>query len=116
MIGSGQNAKTYKDQSDFFYDDPLTYLVDRFPSSVNESFPPSPLPLHPPSKNAPLDLGWSHEWPSHLVLFDALLTHPGIRDLLPHRGYQEVWRQWNSHVQDDARRAGDVIVLQYYGH
>jgi hypothetical protein len=50
-----------------------------------------------------------------LVLFDNLLkVASGEMGLfLEGKGYVEVWREWNSHWTDDARRTGDVIVLAH---
>jgi phosphatidylinositol glycan class B len=107
----GQNASTYQDQSAVFYADPLQYLESRFPAKVDVSFPPSPA-LLPSSVEAPI---FSHEWPSHLAVFEHLLRQADgkVGALLGSKGYEEVWREWNSHWHDDARRTGDVIVLAH---
>ncbi|KAK4049576.1 glycosylphosphatidylinositol anchor biosynthesis [Microbotryomycetes sp. JL201] len=130
----GQNATTYKDQSDVFYDSPSTYLVERFPQDVNPGFPPSPAIL--PGELIQLyERGqvpdWKHEWPSHIVLFQALVDEPvelgllsrvwvdheaqnkTLGNLLASKGYVEVKRSWNSLWHEDDRRRGDVIVLQW---
>lgn len=107
----GQNVSNYRDQSDFFYDDPLSYLHTRFPPSVDPSFPPSPSPAsYLLVKN--YDLGWKHTWPSHIVLFEALL--PQVKEVLEDRGYRQEKRIWNSHWHEDERRRGDVIILRWY--
>lgn len=114
---SGQDASTYRDQSDFFYASPTDYLLARFPPSVNLSFPSSPfVPPHSSSTTSSSnDLGWTHEWPSHLVVFDALLKQDGgtVERLLKERGYREERRLWNSHWHEDERRRGDVVVLRW---
>lgn len=111
-LHSGQDPSTYLDQSDFFYDSPSKYLLNRFPSSVDPSFPPSPFPS---ARYLPhtSDLGWRHEWPSHLVLFDALV--PELQGLLEAQGYREQTRLWNSHWHEDDRRRGDVVVWRWHG-
>lgn len=52
-----------------------------------------------------------HPWPAMLVMFDPLLAHPGVPDLLQAKGYVECQRFFNSHVHWDGRRKGDVVVL-----
>ena len=110
-MSRGQNQTTYQDQSDFFYANPLEYLQQRFPEQVDASFPPSDgalLPIKPLLD----DRQWSHQWPSHLVLFEALLK-PDVASLLRDLGYEEEKRIKNGHWQDDARRKGDIIVLRW---
>ncbi|KAL8283183.1 hypothetical protein RQP46_005961 [Phenoliferia psychrophenolica] len=116
----GQNASTYRDQSDYFYDDPTHYLATRFPSSVDISFPSSPFVLPPSphdSKPDATDLGWRHEWPSHIVAFDALLVSDqgAVAGLLEAKGYREWERLWNSHWHEDDRRRGDIVILRWTG-
>ncbi|KAM0750250.1 hypothetical protein T439DRAFT_302200 [Meredithblackwellia eburnea MCA 4105] len=114
----GQNPKTYKDQSDFFYDSPSQYLNTRFPSSVDLSFPASPLNrnLRLQSSN---DLGWTHSWPSHIVLYSTLLRvekeEEGLKveEILRSQGYG-LWRKvWNSHWHEDGRRRGDLLIWRH---
>jgi phosphatidylinositol glycan class B len=45
-------------------------------------------------------------WPSHLVLFGALLREPVVKDILRSKGYTEVWRGGNGIEEDPRRRAG----------
>jgi len=57
-------------------------------------------------------------WPSHLVLFGALLEGKEgteVEALLRGKGYEEVWSGWNGFdlLQDDERRRGGVKV---WGH
>ncbi|KAM0786678.1 hypothetical protein ACM66B_002125 [Microbotryomycetes sp. NB124-2] len=127
----GQNATTYRDQSDVFYESPATYLFERFPREVDPEFPPSPVIL--PDELARLQRDgktpdWRHEWPSHIVVFEALLqtsvekqlVSPAnsnatltIRDVLAQNGYVEIKRLWNSVWHEDERRRGDVVVLRW---
>lgn len=116
-LHSGQDPSTYLDQSDFFYASPATYLTTRFPALVNTSFPPSPFPSHAHPQPPSSDLAWRHEWPSHLVVFQALLDDAKgeVGELLRSKGYEEERRLWNSHWHEDERRRGDVVVLRWQG-
>lgn len=120
---SGQSLSEYQDQSDFFYQDPLQYLNSRFPKSVDPSFPPSP-PITTRTQSllksasilrSKFDLGWSHTWPSHLVLFDNLLerNEKEIGRFLEDKGYVVKEKFWNSFKHEDWRRDGDVVVLEW---
>jgi len=109
-----QNPTTYRDQSDFFYASPIRYLNDRLPRQVDPNFPPSPLTNRTSARSSDQDdLGWRHEWPSHIVLFEALLRQDEISSLLKERGYIERIRLWNSHWHEDPRRAGDIVLLEW---
>ncbi|WFD36575.1 glycosylphosphatidylinositol anchor biosynthesis [Malassezia cuniculi] len=111
----------YWDQSDFFYHDPITYIYDRFPHQVDPAFPPSPGEVKKaarvPPERAQFDLGWQHEWPSHLVVFDALLHvkahNTSVKDILAEKGYTERLRVWNSIFHPDQRRRGSIVVLRH---
>ncbi|KAJ9476280.1 GPI mannosyltransferase 3 [Pseudozyma hubeiensis] len=121
-MSASQKATEYWDQSDFFYHDPIKYLVDRFPYNVDTDYPPSPEPRLEGEHHA-WDKGWRHSWPSHLVVFESLLREgtrrPGhtrtLKNLLSLKGYREVARYWNTPKHEDARREGDVVVLAYKG-
>lgn len=105
----------YWDQSDFFYHDPLKYMQERFPETVDASFaaaPPAPKRAHGPPERAIYDRGWQHTWPSHLVVFDALLTPP-MQRFLTAKGYREEHRMWNALAHPDSRRRGDIVVLAH---
>ncbi|GAA5973157.1 hypothetical protein JCM11641_006297 [Rhodosporidiobolus odoratus] len=132
----GQSPSTYLDQSDYFYASPSTYLLSRFPSEVDPSFPPSPaLPLVVPNANDPNDLGWSHAWPERFVVFSNLLElecdtslhavrtklvgecgeEGTIGGLFKQRGYRVEKRFWNAIEgwNDDSRRKGEVVILRW---
>ncbi|KAI0265809.1 glycosyltransferase family 22 protein [Gloeopeniophorella convolvens] len=94
---NGEDLSTYQDKSDIFFADPPAFLAARFPAHVDTAFPPS--------NKAPQ----LYTWPSHLVLFGALLREPGIEDALRAKGYAEVWRAGNG-VEEDPRRRGGVRV------
>ncbi|SPO26066.1 related to dolichyl-phosphate-mannose-glycolipid alpha-mannosyltransferase [Ustilago trichophora] len=117
-----QRKVEYWDQSDFFYHDPIKYLVDRFAYNVDTEYPPAP-PAALEYGDNPWDKGWRHSWPSHLVVFESLLKEGSrkaghtrtLKNLLSLKGYREVARYWNSAMHEDKRREGDVVVLAYKG-
>ncbi|GAA6062630.1 hypothetical protein JCM10212_000292 [Sporobolomyces blumeae] len=135
----GQPKGDYLDQTDWLYASPSTYFLDRFPRVVDPAFPPSPRPRRtdpyslPPSTSsdslraelraARFDRGWTHEWPSHLVLFGSILNEPcrareGCRDvgeLLDQLGYRVEEVFWNGigGWHEDPRRKGHVVVLTW---
>ncbi|VDB82731.1 unnamed protein product [Peniophora sp. CBMAI 1063] len=100
-------AKLYRDQTDVFFAEPLQYMDKHFPSTVNSSFPPSPLPTTPPGTTS--SGIWVHEWPTHLVLFGALLHEEGVEYKLRDLGYNQVWHAGNG-IEEDPRRRGGVRV------
>ncbi|PWY99880.1 hypothetical protein BCV70DRAFT_200792 [Testicularia cyperi] len=127
-LQSGPEQKVvgeYMDQSDFFYADPIKYLVERLPYNVDTRYPSSSPheDYMPETAENKWDLGWRHYWPSHVVVFESLLDtntrKPGhtrtLRNLLSLKGYRQVGRFWNSNVHEDPRRSGDVVVLAYKG-
>lgn len=91
------DRKTYRDESDDFYDDPISFLQNRI---GNEERP----------------------WPSHLVLFEALLGQKSssvtqepelsVANVLEDRGYKPKRSFWNSLFHPDHRRRGQVIVME----
>ncbi len=97
----------YWDQSDFFYHDPIRYLVDRFPYNVDTDYPPA----SPAVGGEAWDQGWRHSWPSHLVVFESLLKEGTrkaghtrtLKNLLSLKGYREVKRYWNTLKHEDER-------------
>lgn len=121
-----QNHTEYRDQTDIFFESPISYMKTHFPAHVNPTFPLSPFPFSVPNatfiqalqaietQSGSWDLGWQHEWPRYLVFFGALLEEPGIRSLFGGNGYVEVWRggwQW----QGEGKRTGGVRVWAYEG-
>lgn len=109
-VRRGQDAISYKDQTAVFYDDILTYLQTRFPAAVDPRFPPSPLP----STTSSGSIDWQHTWPSHIVVFEDLLSS-SVAGVLHKQQYHQVHSIWNSHLQDDDRRRGRIIVLEWQG-
>ncbi|KAI0280018.1 glycosyltransferase family 22 protein [Russula aff. rugulosa BPL654] len=90
----GEDHSTYQDETDIFFKDPAAFLFVQFPEYVDPAFPRLVDPPH------------RYMWPSHLVLFGALLREPGFEDVLHSKGYTEVWRGGNGIEEDPRRRAG----------
>ncbi|KAG0280015.1 glycosylphosphatidylinositol anchor biosynthesis [Linnemannia gamsii] len=84
------DPKTYKDESDIFYEDPVAFMHNLFKERS-------------PTTRTPKE--------SHLVFFEDLITTaPDMRVWLDSQGYHECARFFNSHFHDDSRRRGDVLV------
>lgn len=92
---SSSKVEKYMDESDYFYDDPKSYLVKHFP-------PPLIKDLYSTGNQ------YNYFWPSHLVFFEDL--EPFISDYLKDSAYTECARFFNSYFHWDERRRGDVIV------
>ncbi|KAJ8473574.1 hypothetical protein ONZ45_g16249 [Pleurotus djamor] len=99
----GETLTTYRDQTDIFYESPMEYILEYFPSSVDPSFPVS---KHPATLAGSTSVAWSHEWPRHLVFFGQLLGFEGVEELLLGLGYNEVWRRGFDWEGDDKRKGG----------
>ncbi|KZT26559.1 glycosyltransferase family 22 protein [Neolentinus lepideus HHB14362 ss-1] len=108
----GRPMSNYTDQTDFFYLSPLQYLSERFPDTVDRTFPPSPFPSSIPCITRPDDDSWRHEWPIYLVMFGALLEDHSVKALLLDKGYKEVWAR-NKGWEVDSRRTGGVRLWKY---
>ena len=80
----------------------MAFLSTQLPLRVDSTFPPL---IDPP---------YRYTWPSHLVLFGALLHEPGVKDVLHAEGYEEVWRGGNG-IEEDRRRRGGVRVWRWDG-
>lgn len=107
-----QVIQDYKDQTDVFYDSPITYLRTRFPSRVDMAFPPSPYPCsHPGVPQNATTNDWRHEWPQYIVAFGALMQEEGISEMFEDMGYKMVWRR-NRGWEGDERRRGGIMVLK----
>jgi len=71
------------------------------------------------------DRGWTHTWPSHLVLFKNLLDEPcrlledctSVGELLEKKGYRFEKEFWNGigGWHEDERRKGGIVVLRWQG-
>jgi GPI mannosyltransferase 3 len=85
---------------------------------VDPSFPRSPHPCNPPGQSEN-KVEWEHSWPSHFVIFGALIddnTFEGrsVRGVLEDKGYREIWMARNGFEEDDRRRGG-VRLWQWMG-
>jgi len=80
----GQDINTYKDESDLFYENPV-----------------------PSTKQYLQKLK-----PSHIVMFEALYFLPEISLIMEQNRYEKVASFFNSHLIDDSRKAGDVLVFE----
>jgi len=98
----GQDLSAYQDETDIFFADPTAFLSTQFPLHVDPTFP------------SLVDPPYRYMWPSHLVLFGALLREPGVEDVLRAEGYEEVWRGGNG-IEEDRRRRGEVRVWRWDG-
>ncbi|KAH9959528.1 Alg9-like mannosyltransferase family-domain-containing protein [Lactifluus volemus] len=96
----GEDLSTHQDETDAFFKNPAEFLSVRFPDHVDPTFPPS------------IDAPQRYEWPSHVVLFGALLRGPGVEDFLRDKGYTEVWHAGNG-IEEDPRRRGGVRIWQW---
>lgn len=155
---SGGGGDTYRDESDYFYADPLRYLRLYLPAQVDESFASTPAvgewdsQLHggmwdsrlgsSSSSSSSGDVGYEmsagaavaaaaaplHQWPSHLITFEALLTSSvssivdtdtrqdvsvSVETELRLRGYTVEARLWNSLFHDDPRRRGRIVIWRW---
>ncbi|KAL7273517.1 glycosylphosphatidylinositol anchor biosynthesis [Rhizina undulata] len=101
---SDEEKLVYLDEADQFYADPEAFL--------SHSFPPPPTLK---KKEEDVDeIGPTGEtrlyWPDRLIFFEA--SEQTINNYLgPDTAYRECKRFFNSHVHDDSRRKGDVVVL-----
>lgn len=73
--------KTYRDESDQLFDDPIGFMNRNFPTKYN--------------------------WPSHLIIYENFIEmHPILID----NGYNICHRVFNSYFHWDPRRRGDLVV------
>lgn len=90
-----EEIDSYMDESDVFYEDPEKFLQLNFPPVFSKK-------LRQPGRE------YRYEWPTHLVIFEAL--EPVMEEYLKESPYQECERFFNSYFHWDDRREGDVIV------
>ncbi|KAA8897428.1 Alg9-like mannosyltransferase family-domain-containing protein [Sphaerosporella brunnea] len=75
----------YVDEADEFYKDPQSFVGRYFGEQKR------------------------YTWPDRLVVFESLIKNSG--QIWGDDGYRECWRGFNSHLHDDWRRKGDVVVF-----
>ncbi|KAJ7775110.1 glycosyltransferase family 22 protein [Mycena metata] len=114
-----QDLTSYHDQTTVFFASPYAYLKQRFPQSVDATFPLSPFPTSVPgasqSTTEPHQYPWAHTWPQYLVFFGALLWEEGVQNLLEERGYAPAWSAGRAWEGDSDERKGGVQVWKYNG-
>ncbi|KAJ3190186.1 hypothetical protein HDU85_000477 [Gaertneriomyces sp. JEL0708] len=88
---------TYVDEADMFYQDPRGFIRNRFHEGQILDY-----------RTSNTNVSNSIQWPSHVVLFEALL--PEVQDILVEKQYSECARFFNSYFHDDSRRKGDVVI------
>ncbi|CAO1635987.1 unnamed protein product [Parajaminaea phylloscopi] len=121
---SSSELELYQDQSDYFYRDPQRYIAAFFPREVDCGFPPSrgwnasEDPHHyDVGHKQPQSYERPHAWPSHIAMFEALLSDSNHGQSLSRHlqslGYKQVARLWNSLLHDDARRRGAILVWAF---
>lgn len=86
--GTLENIKSYRDELDLFFDDPIGFMRDTFP-----------LPGSVDAKKRP--------WPQRIVVFEP---HREIVSGYLEGHYRECDRLFNSYFHWDARRRGDIFV------
>ncbi|KAI0221216.1 glycosylphosphatidylinositol anchor biosynthesis [Massospora cicadina] len=101
---NGQSLATYKDVSDRFYDHPGAFLATQLAQNYSnwEMY-----------VNANSTVEFKYFWPSHLVLFESLLTAwPEVgHQILEVQRYHLCYSFFNSHFHEDERRRGHVLVF-----
>ncbi|KDN42090.1 glycosyltransferase family 22 protein [Tilletiaria anomala UBC 951] len=124
-------AGVYQDLSDVFYADPVGFLKSYFPRNVDPSFPPMPRKLE---HAVATQVEGLIPWPSHLVMFEALLAQcektgtvenqgwslrggmrhsKTVESLLEDMGYKVAFKRWNSLKHEDSRRNGKIVVWEW---
>ncbi|KAF8629999.1 hypothetical protein AX15_003170 [Amanita polypyramis BW_CC] len=115
----GQDLTYYRDQTDVFYDSPISYLQTYFPPRVDTSFPLSPYPATAPGAQVkPASDGrypWRHEWPTYLIFFGSLLEQESVEIFFIEKGYTEIWRG-GRHWEGDGKRKGGVRIWKWSGN
>lgn len=77
------DKRTYKDEADVFFEDPVTWMKSEF--GLRRRF-----------------------WPMYLVFFEQLTQD--LKSTVSEGSYEEAWRGFNSLWHDDWRRQGDVVI------
>lgn len=86
---SMSERETYMDEADVFYNHPGAWIISHI-GDIQPEFMP---------------------WPQYLVFFEHLeSTLQSVLKYGDRDRYEEVWRGFNTHWHDDARRKGDVFV------
>lgn len=89
--------KGYKDESCYFYDDPLQFLQRRFPEKLTLGGDCQ---------------GFAHCWPEYIVMFETLWDVSEIHSFL-RDSYTVVESVDNTLIHWDDRRQGDILLLEH---
>jgi phosphatidylinositol glycan class B len=99
---------SYVDEADVFYASPITWLKVHM-EDIKMRFSYGENSVNQQSRN--IDgrvVGKGRSWPDHLVTFAGMETT--LKVFLKNAPYQVCKRLFNTHMHDDRRRTGDVVV------
>ena len=99
-LDSAQRER-YLDEADVFYTDPAAWLESNM-QSLGVRKDGSPI------GGLATGVVKRREWPQYLIFFEQL--KPLLEEKMDGSGYEECWREFNTHWHDDWRRKGDVVV------
>jgi phosphatidylinositol glycan class B len=101
---------TYLDEADEFYikPGPAAWLRDNMESLDTVKSGGSRSGRHWMRQDPKFKAKYRREWPQNLVFFEQL--EGTMKEVLGETRYRECWRGFNSHMHDDWRRKGDVVV------
>jgi phosphatidylinositol glycan class B len=101
---------TYLDEADEFYvkPGPVSWLRTNMESLDTIRSGGSRSGRHWMRQDPKFKATYRRSWPQNLVFFGQL--EGTLREVLGETRYRECWRGFNSHLHDDWRRKGDVIV------
>lgn len=91
---------SYMDESDYFYENPVQFLKDNFPKSID------------PTIKEDTSSQWLHGWPNYIVMFETLWNDEDVRNYLQQH-YEIVESLWNTPAHWDSRREGNVLLLKF---
>lgn len=87
----------YKDESDYFYEDPLLFLQNNFPKRLTLK------------RDCP---GFRHCWPEYIVMFEILWNDNEVQSFL-NNSYEVLEARDNTLVHWDDRREGQMLLLKH---
>jgi phosphatidylinositol glycan class B len=101
---------TYLDEADQFYINPgpAAWLRDNMESLDSIRSGGSRSSRHWMRQDPKIKEEYRRAWPQYLVFFAQL--EPVLKEVLERTLYGKCWRGFNSHLHDDSRRKGDVVV------
>lgn len=101
---------TYLDEADQFYisPGPVSWLRSNMENIQTISAEGSRSGQHWAGSDPRFKQKYRRAWPQNLVFFAQL--EGTMKEVLGGTRYRECWRGFNTHVHDDSRRTGDVVV------